>query len=188
MNKNIKKTIAMASIVGIVASSGFALADYSSQYSKSQSLINQLVNIAERNQSNASNSNQLANSYMTKLRSVYEFMGEYGLSDEQLASKTDMQIYNDLNSYMTSYSSGVSSNEVSMKEQEIARKLAQILGANEDNANVSDMISQVQQLKSNYNASIQQNSSMSMAVSDMQNTIEYLEQQIVNLGEKPCTK
>ena len=131
------------------------------------------------------------------LRTVYDRLEKFNISDEELLSKTKNQISNDIWSYVnkqTASASQTASNTASEQAtQEAVNKLVVALKMDTSEGKtytLDQVVAEASRIRTAYSKSCQDLSDMSAshstATEDMQETISALRNQITELGEKPC--
>ena len=131
------------------------------------------------------------------LRAVYDQMGNYKISNEELLSKTKNNIKQDIWTYVskqTAQASQTASNTASEQAtQEAVDRLVVALrmSTSEDKTYTLDqVVAEASRIRTAYSEACQDLSDMSAshstATEDMQETISALRNQITELGEKPC--
>ena len=154
-----------------------------------QSYINSVV---QQSQTAGANSEKLE-----VLRAVYDQMGNYKISNEELLSKTKDNIKQDIWSYVnkqTAQASQTASNTASEQAtQEAVNKLVVALKMDTSEGKtytLDQVVAEASRIRTAYSKSCQDLSDMSAshstATEDMQETIRALRNQITELGEKPC--
>ena len=131
------------------------------------------------------------------LRTVYDRIEKFNISDEELLSKTKNQISNDIWSYVnkqTAQASQTAGNTASEQAtQEAVNKLVVALKMDTSEGKtytLDQVVAEASRIRKAYrDATIElsdMSASHSTATSDMQETISALRNQITELGEKPC--
>ena len=131
------------------------------------------------------------------LRTVYDRIEKFNISDEELLSKTKNQISNDIWSYVNkqtaqaSQTAGNTASEQATKEAVSRLAVALKMDTSGDKTYTLDqVVAEASRIRTAYSKSCQDLSDMSAshstATEDMQETISALRNQITELGEKPC--
>ena len=131
------------------------------------------------------------------LRTVYDRIEKFNISDEELLSKTKNQISNDIWSYVnkqTAQASQTAGNTASEQAtQEAVSRLAVALKMDTSEGKtytLDQVVAEASRIRTAYSKSCQDLSDMSAshstATEDMQETISALRNQITELGETPC--
>ena len=131
------------------------------------------------------------------LRTVYDRIEKFNISDEELLSKTKNQISNDIWSYVNKQTAQASqtAGNVGREQatQEAVNRLAVALKMDTSEGKtytLDQVVAEASRIRTAYSKSCQDLSDMSAshstATEDMQETIRALKQQITELGETPC--
>ena len=154
--------------------------------------INDVYSVVQQSQQAGANGEKLE-----VLRTVYDRIEKFNISDEELLSKTKNQISNDIWSYVnkqTAQASQTAGNVASEQAtQEAVNKLVVALKMDTSEGKtytLDQVVAEASRIRTAYSKSCQDLSDMSAshstATEDMQETISALRNQITELGEKPC--
>lgn len=200
-----KKTTKIALITSAFLTVTTVSATFASSTSESipKALVNQLVEIVNQTKSESAEeidriqteANQGA---IEKLRGIYQVIEQDGLSDEELLSKTNDEILNDISQYaqikaQEGVEAGQANTDQAVKwaEEMIAMDIANALQS--ENTDINDLINEVAQLKSTNGALKNQVNSMSgqiqegnQAQAELDEITNLLREQIQSLGYEPC--
>ena len=154
--------------------------------------VNDVYSVVQQSQQTGANTEKLE-----VLRTVYDRIEKFNISDEELLSKTKNQISNDIWSYVnkqTAQASQTASNTASEQAtKEAVSRLAVALKmdtSGDKTYTLDQVVAEASRIRTAYSKSCQDLSDMSAshstATEDMQETISALRNQITELGEKPC--
>ena len=154
--------------------------------------VNDVYSVVQQSQQAGANGEKLE-----VLRTVYDRIEKFNISDEELLSKTKNQISNDIWSYVnkqTAQASQTAGNTASEQAtQEAVNKLVVALKMDTSEGKtytLDQVVAEASRIRKAYSNACQDLSDMSAsqstATSDMQETISALRNQITELGEKPC--
>ena len=131
------------------------------------------------------------------LRTVYNRIEKYNISDEELLKKTNKDISNDIWSYVsqqTAKASQTAGNVASEQAtQEAVSRLAEALRmdtSGDKTYTLDQVVAEASRIRTAYSKACvdlsDMSASQSTATADMEETIQALRQQIQDLGETPC--
>ena len=131
------------------------------------------------------------------LRTVYNRIEKFNISDSDLLKKTNTDISNDIWSYVNKQTAqaGQTAGNVASEQatQEAVNKLVVALKMDTSEGKtytLEQVVAEASRIRTAYSEACQDLSDMSAshstATEDMQETIKALKQQITDLGEKPC--
>ena len=154
--------------------------------------VNDVYSVVQQSQQTGANGEKLE-----VLRTVYDRLEKYKISDEELLSKTKNQISNDIWSYVnkqTAQASQTASNTASEQAtKEAVSRLAVALKMDTSEGKtytLDQVVTEASRIRKAYSNACQDLSDMSAshstATEDMQETISALRNQITELGETPC--
>ena len=154
--------------------------------------VNDVYSVVQQSQTAGANGEKLE-----ILRTVYDRIEKFNISDEELLSKTKNQISNDIWSYVNkqtaqaSQTAGNTASEQATKEAVSRLAVALKMDTSEGKTYTLDqVVTEASRIRTAYSKSCQDLSDMSAshstATEDMQETISALRNQITELGEKPC--
>ena len=165
-----------------------------------KALVNQLVEIVNQTKSESSQEidriqTEANEGAIEKLRGIYRTIEKDGLSDEELLSKTNDEILNDISQYVQikaqeGVEAGQANTDQAVKwaEEMIAMDIANALQS--ENTNINDLINEVAQLKSTNGVLKDQMNSMAQESNQAQEELDeitnLLRTQIQSLGYEPC--
>ena len=153
--------------------------------------VNDVYSVVQQSQQTGANGEKLE-----VLRTVYDRIEKFNISDEELLSKTKNQISNDIWSYVnkqTAQASQTAGNVASEQAtQEAVSRLAVALKMDTSEGKtytLDQVVSEASRIRTAYSKACvdlsDMSASQSTATADMQETIHALRQQITDLGETP---
>ena len=123
--------------------------------------------------------------YLNTLRAIYGSIGKTNISDEDLLAKSNTDITTDITAYVNKVAKSSADTREATVKQNIANDLATALGMEEKEGGytINEVVNEATSIASAY-SELQMD--YANAEADMQDTISYLRQQIIDLGETPC--
>ena len=135
---------------------------------------------------NIKNENTSSNSkYLNTLRAIYVSIGKTNISDEDLLAKNNTDITTDITAYVNKVAKSSADTREATVKQSIANDLATALGMEEKEGGytINEVVNEATSIASAYS---ELQTDYANAEADMMDTIDYLRQQIKDLGETPC--
>ena len=135
---------------------------------------------------NIKNENTSSNSkYLNTLRAIYTSIGKTNISDEDLLAKNNTDITTDITAYVNKVAKSSADTREATVKQSIANDLATALGMEEKEGGytINEVVNEATSIASAYS---ELQTDYANAEADMMDTIDYLRQQIKDLGETPC--